>query len=94
MTGKLSAAPILWQVCSTEEALRLKAILLEGEILGIALAHDVPKISKRMPDVVARARVRGIRDTLLEKIAEANLILRRRRDERDIGRDDSPDIPQ
>ena len=72
--------------------MRLKALLLEGEILGLALAHDVPKISKRMPDVVARARVRGLRDTLLEKIADAKIIIRKRRAERDGVHSDSPDI--
>ena len=59
--------------------MRLRVILLEGEILAIALAQDIPKLSKRMPDVVARARIRGIRATLDEKIVKANDIMRRRR---------------
>ena len=48
-----------------------------------------------MPDVLARARVRGLRDTLLEKVAEAKVIIRRRRAERDSARSDSTDpIPK
>ena len=94
MTGAPSATHIMIiQKCRSEEGLRLKALLLEGEILGIALAQDVPKISKKMPDVVARARVRGLRDTLMEKVAEAKVIIRKRHAEHESARLDSSDPP-
>ena len=72
--------------------------MLEGEILALALGQDLPKLSKRMPDVVARARIRGIRLTLDEKIRAANQIMRKRRADheqfeknRDRPLSDSPD---
>ena len=58
---------------------RLKSVMLECEILLLAIGNEIPKIRKNSPDIVARAQLRGLIDTLADKVVEAKALIKQRR---------------
>ena len=55
--------------------------MLECEILLLAIGNEIPKIRKNSPDIVARAQLRGLIDTLADKVVEAKALIKLRRQE-------------
>jgi hypothetical protein len=55
--------------------------MLECEILLLAISNDIPKSRKKSSDIVSRAQLRGLIDTLADKVVEAKALIKLRRQE-------------
>ena len=55
--------------------------MLECDILRLAIGMNIPQIRKDTPDIVARAKLRGMIDTLADKVVEAKALIKLRRQE-------------
>ena len=59
----------------------LKSVILECEILQIAIDKEVSELQANRPNLVARAKLRGMIQTLTEKVWERKLLARHQRTE-------------
>ena len=59
--------------------MHIKKIMLEIDILVIALKAEVPKIKAGNCGLVVRAQYRGLVETLAEKVLEAKSLIKSRR---------------
>jgi len=55
--------------------------MLECKILLLAIGNDIPKSRKNSSDIVSRAQLRGLIDTLADKVVEAKALIKLRRQE-------------
>jgi hypothetical protein len=55
--------------------------MLECEILLLAIGNDISKSRKNSSDIVSRAQLRGLIDTLADKVVEAKALVKLRRQE-------------
>ena len=58
---------------------QIKKVMLEIDILVIALKAEVPKIKAGNCGIVVRAQYRGLVETLAEKVLEAKALIKQRR---------------
>ena len=56
-----------------------RSVVLECEILQLAINKEQSEIQSDKPNVFARAKLRGLMDTLSEKVREGKILVRQRR---------------
>ena len=79
--SNISSSNKIANITRDQEAWRLRSIMLECEILLLAIGNDIPKSRKNSSDIVSRAQLRGLIDTLADKVVEAKALIKLRRQE-------------